>query len=382
MSEYQYVGFRAIEKPVSEKNLEYMHQQSSRAEITPWSFDNEYHFGDFHGNASEMLRRGYDIHLHYANFGTRTLMIRIPRRLTDDPAAAPYFELETISFDADKESSEGILRIDPCYESGDLDYLMNIEEMLERLKNLRGEILDGDLRPLFLGHLAVAMDFNHDPEETPEGPVPAGLEKLTPAQEALAELYGLSSSLIAAAARGGPRFASKCDTSLQFKEWLLKQPQATKDAWLAELTSDSDSHLKSDIRAAFRKSQQPPDWPTVTRDRTIAELWAMADEIQQANDDQSARDAARARAKELAPLAADPSRVLLETEELAKLRKGEAYDVIVNRLSDLREALADTDQSDLAEKQAQKLKKLFPTLRALIQRLKEAGFLAKEKSRF
>ncbi len=43
MSEYQYVGFRAIEKPVSEENLEYMHKQSSRAEITPWSFGNEYH---------------------------------------------------------------------------------------------------------------------------------------------------------------------------------------------------------------------------------------------------------------------------------------------------------------------------------------------------
>ena len=35
MSEYQYVLFRAIDGPVSPKNLEYMHQQSSRAEITP-----------------------------------------------------------------------------------------------------------------------------------------------------------------------------------------------------------------------------------------------------------------------------------------------------------------------------------------------------------
>ena len=42
MSEYQYVGFRAIEKPVSEKNLEYMHSQSSSAEITPWSFDKRF----------------------------------------------------------------------------------------------------------------------------------------------------------------------------------------------------------------------------------------------------------------------------------------------------------------------------------------------------
>lgn len=52
MSEYQYVSFRAIDKPVGAENLEYMERQSSSAEITPWSFDNEYHYGDFGGNAS------------------------------------------------------------------------------------------------------------------------------------------------------------------------------------------------------------------------------------------------------------------------------------------------------------------------------------------
>ena len=79
MSEFQYIGFRAIDGPVTEKNLAFMRRQSSRAEITPWSFDNEYHYGDFHGDAAAMLRRGYDFYLHYANFGTRTLMIRLPR---------------------------------------------------------------------------------------------------------------------------------------------------------------------------------------------------------------------------------------------------------------------------------------------------------------
>jgi hypothetical protein len=53
MSEHQFVAFRAIDVPVSDKNLKYMKQQSSRAEITPWSFDNEYHYGDFHGNAAD-----------------------------------------------------------------------------------------------------------------------------------------------------------------------------------------------------------------------------------------------------------------------------------------------------------------------------------------
>src|SRR5690348_14332271 len=39
MSEYQRVAFRAIDGPVRKENLEYMERQSSRAEITPWSFD-------------------------------------------------------------------------------------------------------------------------------------------------------------------------------------------------------------------------------------------------------------------------------------------------------------------------------------------------------
>jgi hypothetical protein len=91
MSEYQYVAFRAIDAPVREENLAYMERQSSRAEITPWSFDNEYHYGDFGGDAAGMLRRGYDLHVHYANYGTRTLMIRLPDGLPDPEASKPYF---------------------------------------------------------------------------------------------------------------------------------------------------------------------------------------------------------------------------------------------------------------------------------------------------
>lgn len=97
MSEYQYIHFMALDKPLNEKQLDYMERQSSRAEITPWEFTNEYHFGDFHGNAVEMLRRGYDVHLHFANFGVRKLMIRLPAgppcdRRTFKTQVAPILE--------------------------------------------------------------------------------------------------------------------------------------------------------------------------------------------------------------------------------------------------------------------------------------------------
>jgi hypothetical protein len=150
MSEYQYVGFRAIDGPVSGKNLEFMERQSSRAEITPWSFDNEYHYGDFGGNEVEMLRRGYDFHLHYANFGVRKLMIRFPNGLPDAKAAKPYVEGESLRFLKDKRGQGGILGVEPFFEPGDLDDLWDLNHLLDRLLPLRAEILDGDLRPLYL----------------------------------------------------------------------------------------------------------------------------------------------------------------------------------------------------------------------------------------
>src|SRR5437867_2434424 len=127
MSEHQIVAFRALDGPVSEKNLEFMRQQSSRAEITPWSFDNEYHYGDFRGDAAAMLRRGYDLHLHYANFGIRKLMIRLPHGLPDPEAAKPYLAQDGLQFLRDKQGPGGILSVDPYHEPGDLEDLWEID---------------------------------------------------------------------------------------------------------------------------------------------------------------------------------------------------------------------------------------------------------------
>jgi hypothetical protein len=247
---------------VSEKNLEFMRRQSSRAEITPWSFDNEYHFGDFHGDALEMLRRGYDLYLHYANFGIRKLLIRLPHGLPDFKATEPYLGEDSLQFIPDKRGPGGILSIDPYHEPGDLEELWEFDDLLHRLVPLRAEILDGDLRPLYLAHLAIACDGNHDPEETKEAPVPAGLEKLSDAQRALAELYGLGDALIAAAAQGGPPPAAPSDPRTQYAAWLQGLPEATKDQWLLQWMSDPHSLVRREILAEFRKSRGAPLWPS------------------------------------------------------------------------------------------------------------------------
>jgi hypothetical protein len=389
MSEHQIIAFRACEQPVSEKNLKYMESQSSRAEITPWSFDNEYHYGDFHGNTLEMLRRGYDLHLHYANFGIRKLLIRLPQGFPNSDAAKPYLMKDSICFLKDaKQGSGGTLSIQPFLEPDELEELWDIEDLVDQLEPLRAEILEGDLRPLYLAHLAVSRGSDHDPAEAKEGPVPAGLKKLSDAQLALAEFFGLEEALLDAAAQASPPLGAADDLRSREVDWLRTQPESKKDAWLARLLGDPDFTVRAEILAAYRANRVPPTWPTVRRDRTIAELQAAAEELshkaeqkaaarQVAAERKAAEKAARERAQRQAAMAADSAPYLQETEQLVNLRGVDSYRQIGELLADLRAALAGSKQAGLAERQAEKLHKRNPTLSRLTSELRRHGFLPK-----
>jgi hypothetical protein len=63
---------------------------STRARITATSFVNEYHWGDFHGDPSRLMERYYDAHLYLTNWGTRHVMLRLPRGVLDLDVAEQY----------------------------------------------------------------------------------------------------------------------------------------------------------------------------------------------------------------------------------------------------------------------------------------------------
>lgn len=377
MSEFQYVIFRAIDRPVSEANLEYMHQQSSRAEITPWSFENEYNYSDFRGDALEMMRRGYDIHLHYANFGIRKLLLRFPDGIPHREIASQFFSDEGVQFIADNKGQGGTLCIDPCNDAGVYDYLSDFDELVDRLAPLRMEIMEGDLRPLYLAHLVIATDQNHDPDEIEEGPVPYGLKKLSKAQNALADLYELPDAFIAAAGEGVPGHVKPDNSHDQYTAWLNGQSPSRKDEWLIKLISDPHSNVRSEILIAFKENCKTPAWPVVQRGRTIGELLDNAESVEKAMEVKSAKDAARKKEKRLAAIAEDPGKVLQQTEALVKTRSNQSYDEICKLLSELREAMANTERPGLAEQQAQKLRVENTSCRGLVSRLRKAGFLGK-----
>lgn len=54
MSEYQCYEVVALERPLTAKQMAELCNVSTRAEITPTGFWNEYHYGDFKGDAAKL----------------------------------------------------------------------------------------------------------------------------------------------------------------------------------------------------------------------------------------------------------------------------------------------------------------------------------------
>jgi len=83
MSEFQYYEFQAVDRPLGEADRQALRALSTRARITATSFTNVYEWGDFKGDPATLMERWFDLHLYLANWGSRRLMIRLPKRLAD-----------------------------------------------------------------------------------------------------------------------------------------------------------------------------------------------------------------------------------------------------------------------------------------------------------
>jgi hypothetical protein len=372
MSEYQFIHFLAIDRPLDDKQLAFMEEQSTRAEITKWSFTNEYHYGDFHGDAAEMLRRGYDVHLHYANFGIRRLMIRLPTGLPCDEAVFDAFRVEYgIDWNADKKGNGGILSIEPEADAGTYDEdLWDLGDLLPQIAPVREQLMAGDLRPLYLAWLACCQD-----DDACEPPVPAGLSKPTPAMVAMATLYAVDEDILAAAAQQSPPLPKSPDAEQSLAKWIANQPPKRLQSLVGRLLGADAAEARVETLAQIREETGAATWPLAEPTRTFAELRELAETLcgQRLQRKTLAEEAARR--KHLAAVAANPDKAVADVEILVNERSTTSYEKAAAALADLREALGPELGPKKANAVAERLRRQNPTRRQLARALRERGFL-------
>ena len=377
MSEFQYVGFRAIDAPLGDDQIEYMESHSSRATITRWSFDNTYHYGDFHGNAAEMLRRGYDVHLHYANFGIRKLMIRLPQGLPASKArCSEYIDGENVVWRPDAKGPAGTLAISASTEPGVLDEVWSPNEYLDRIVGVRQQLIDGDLRPLYVAWMCASQSDDVDPDSANEPPVPEGLAELSDAITAMADYFDLCPFMLVAAAVRSTPLSRTSDQNIALARWLESLDAVALRKWMSRFLTREPTATRTECLRTFRKSCKISAWPAVKGSRTFTQLAQRADEL--ADEEQAREDERkeRARRKHLADMAKSPRKYLDEADKQVAMRGRKHYEDAAQILSDLREAIGGAEGAKISCEHAAHLKNTYPTLRILAGALRRKGLLS------
>ncbi len=375
MSEHQFVHFLALDRPLDDEQLEYMRRQSSRAEISKWEFTNEYHYGDFRGNAQEMLQRGYDVHLHYANFGIRKLMFRLPMGLPCEPQTWKAFLPECgVDWYPDKKGRGGVLEIQPEADAGTYDYLdCDVQELAE-IAPVRELLLQGDLRPLYVMWLVCNSD-----EEKLEPPVPAGLKSLPPCVLAMASFYEVGEDLLQAAAEVSlPLVEGGLSHDAQVKNWIQQRSKDELEELATQLLTGDVAKVRAETLARVRDESGAIAWPTSKPTRTLRDLHAAAEIIHQHRKQLKAQAKEKARRKHLEKLAADPQQAIAQAATLVKQRSTKNYDEAAKLLADLREALGPDRGPQQAESAAERLRSENPTLKSLVSAMRKQGLLLKK----
>jgi hypothetical protein len=331
VSEYQCYEFVALDRPLSAKEMSELRGISTRAEISPTRFWNEYQWGNLKADPAKLMERYFDAHLYFANWGTRRLMLRMPKARVDLKALEPYF----VDRHAARLTSTGEhVLLDLGSDTEEPEYDEQSQGSLATLSPLRAELMRGDLRPAYLAWLlAVAADDLDDDAEEP--PVPAGLSELTSAQEAMVEFLRIDVDLVSAAASASAAVATD---EAPFRRWLAALPAKEKDAWLRRAADDPDLALGGELLRAFRATTRAVR-PGMLR--TVGELRALAEaeraEREKAEAERARRTKAQAdaaRQQHLTNLARD---VEGAWSKLEKLVEAGDYDVAVKLAIDLRD---------------------------------------------
>jgi len=379
MSEYQYYEFAAIDRPLTAAEMAQLRKVSTRGQISASGFVNHYEWGGLKADPADWMRRYFDAFVYTADWCSCRLSLRLPLATFRQTELEPFAAGPALTMQATDEHWIIDWSLDES-ENYDRFPMEDGSGWMGRLAPLRDELLRGDLRPLYLGWLASAAEFDDDALE-PEPP--AGLSDLTPAQQALTEFIEIDLDLLAGAATGSP--CAAIDDSAQ---------AAAIDAWLAGWSNEEMASIlklialgqgreaERQIRtrhATWLKAQRPRSAMPVAR-RSVAQLRKLAQSLsgvrlERQAQERAAQEAERRQQREgtLRLLMADVDQRWSAVDALAGRGSASGYEQAVRALTDLAEGYALTSSRKDFDRALRRLLVRHAKRDALLRRLTEAG---------
>jgi hypothetical protein len=375
VSEYQYYEFRAIDRLLSQAEQRDLRAISTRAQITAAGFVNFYDWGDFKGDPDRLMARYFDLFLYLANWGSRRFSIRLPKRSLDAAAATRF--LGSVNCVTVRTAKENLI-VDVIRDEIETEEQEGGDGLLDALAPLRADIMDGDLRPLYLIWL-LAVEDGEAPDDLVE-PL-AGIGPLTRSLEAVAHFLCIDRDLVDAAAETVPA-GSVVEPSRQGAAKIISGlSESEKTGYLVRLY-DGDPLLRAELRrrsrapASLIADQQVP--------RSVGELRARAHRLseerraaeakrRQAAQRRQQRQEAEAKSRRLDELARRGETAWKDAEDLIALRNTPAYEKAAALLGDLRDLALRQGTDDEFHLRLVELRRRHRTKPRLVERLTAIG---------
>ena len=376
MSEYQYYEFQAIDRPLGEADRRELRRLSTRARITATSFVNYYNWGDFKGNPRELMERWFDLHLYVANWGTRRLMIRLPRRFLDRSRIRVF--LREVDWVVTPVSGRHRI-IDIHYRGEEPGYYEPDDDgpgLLGDLAPLRADLLSGDLRLFYLLWLTAveAGDLEGDEEE----PLP-GFGPLSGALEAFADFFNIDPDLVHAAAEAPLIGEIDKDSGEARRRAVEAIPEAEKTALLRRL-ADGDPHVRFEVQRKLRQAVRSTGAETQATRRTVADLRGRAEAIREehrvaaarrleAERRRKAEEAERKRRARVDSVRQRGEKVWADIETEIGRRHASGYDRAAGLLFDLRTLAEEDGTMEEFSKRVRSIRDRHPRKKRFLERL-------------
>lgn len=377
MSEYQYYEFAAIDRELTRAEMAQLRAVSSRAEITPSSFVNDYQWGDLKADPADWMRRYFDAFVYTANWCSCRLALRVPLATFRKMDLKPFSTGHTLSVEASNKHWIITWSLDES-ENHDRFGADDGSGWMRRLAPLRDELLSGDLRSLYLGWLAAARELDDD---APEPEVPAGMSDLSASQRALVEFIEVDPDMLSAAA--GTEHAADDSTQVAAIDiWLNELLREEMAALLKPIVRDQGREAERQIKAryaAWLKAQRPSRTaPAPQRNAAqLRELSQSASDVRLAYEakERAAQEAERHRQREavLRSLMTDLDKYWAAVDDLALRGSASAYEQAVRALVDLAEGYALTSSRKDFDRALRRLLLRHAARGALLRRLTAAG---------
>lgn len=378
MSEYQYYEFAAIDRPLTVDEMARLRMVSTRAEISPYRFVNHYEWGDLKADPADWMRRYFDAFVYTANWCSCRLALRVPLSTFGAMDLKPFAAGHALTIEASKDH----WIIDWSLEEGGDDERFAMEDghgWMRRLAPLRDELLRGDLRPLYLGWLATAAEFD---DETLEPQVPPGLQSLSPSQQALVEFIEVDPDmLVAAAARSVRAVQDDAVQAVGIDAWLDGWSREEMAVMLKLIAQGRGPEAERRIQAghaAWLKAHRP--LAAAVPRRSVGQLREHAQSISDARlahvaEARAVQEGERRQQREatLSLLMSDLPRHWAEVDTLAQRGTASGYEQAVRVLADLAEGHALTSSAQAFDRALRELLVRHAKRGALLRRLREAG---------